>query len=199
MSALAAQDQGEAVEFIYVEHPDVARDFPEDLKAVLPRFRMILEPSPTSYGLRNAGVRAATTPWVAMLDADCLPGPAWLQRVSRSIHAHPSAAVISGRTRYPGAGLMERIMALLSRSYLDRGKPGRTEFISHTTASSSARFTSTAHCPPEPVSIRRAFNPRRCCAGAACFGSIHRSSAYTITKAGRWSVISAATPDIAPS
>lgn len=130
MSALAAQDQGEAVEFIYVEHPDVARDFPEDLKAVLPRFRMILEPSPTSYGLRNAGVRAATTPWVAMLDADCLPGPAWLQRVSRSIHAHPSAAVISGRTRYPGAGLMERIMALLSRSYLDRGKPGRTEFIS---------------------------------------------------------------------
>jgi len=129
MSALAAQDQGEAVEFIYVEHPDVARGFPEDLKAVLPRFRMVLESSPTSYGLRNAGVRAAATPWVAMLDADCLPGPGWLQRVARSIRANQSAAVISGRTRYPGLGLMERILALLARSYPDRGKAGRTEFI----------------------------------------------------------------------
>ena len=109
MSALAAQDRGEAVEVIYVEHPDLAGDFPEDLKAILPRFRMVLESSPTSYGLRNAGVRAAATPWVAMLDADCLPGPGWLQRVARSIRANQSAAVISGRTRYPGLGLMERI------------------------------------------------------------------------------------------
>jgi Glycosyl transferase family 2 len=130
MSALAAQDQGEAVEFIYAEHQDVARDVPEDLKTVLPRLRMVLESSPTSYGLRNAGVRAATTPWVAMLDADCLPGPDWLHRVNRSIRANTSAAAISGRTRYPGAGLMERILALLSRSYVDRGKADRTEFIS---------------------------------------------------------------------
>jgi hypothetical protein len=130
MSAVAAQDEGEAVEFIYVEHPDVARDFPEDLKAVLPRFRMVPDPSPSSYGLRNAGVRAATTPWVAMLDADCLPGPGWLPRVAQSIRANPSAAAISGRTLYPGAGVMERILALLSRSYLDRGKSAPTEFIS---------------------------------------------------------------------
>jgi hypothetical protein len=129
MSALAAQDQGEAIEFIYAEHPDVARGFPEDLKALLPRFRMVSDSSPTSYGLRNAGVRAATTPWVAMLDADCLPGPGWLQEVSRTIRANSSATVISGRTGYPGHGLMERILALLSRSYVDRGRAGPTEFI----------------------------------------------------------------------
>lgn len=129
LSALAAQDQGEAVEFIYVEHPDVARGLPEDLKDVLPRFRMVLDSSPNSYGLRNAGVRAATTPWVAMLDADCLPGPGWLQAVSRTIRANPSATVISGRTAYPGLGLMERTLALLSRSYVDRGAAGPTGFI----------------------------------------------------------------------
>jgi hypothetical protein len=130
MGALAAQDRGEAAEFIYVEHPDVARSVPEDLETLLPRSRIVLEPAPTSFGLRNAGVRAATTPWVAMLDADCLPGPGWLQRVRESIRSHPSAAAISGRTRYPGTGLMERILAVLSRSYVDRGTPGRTGFIS---------------------------------------------------------------------
>lgn len=129
MAALAAQDRGEATEFIYVEHPEVARGFPEDLKAVLPRFRMVLDASPSSYGRRNAGVRAATTPWVAMLDADCLPGPGWLSEVSRTIRANSSAAVISGRTGYPGHGLIERILALLSRSYVDRGEAGPTEFI----------------------------------------------------------------------
>jgi hypothetical protein len=130
MSTLAAQDQGEAVEFIYVERPNVARDFPADLKTVLPRFRMVLDASPSSYGLRNAGVRAAATPWVAMLDADCLPGPGWLQKVAQSIRANASAAAISGRTLYPGAGVTERILALLDRSYLDRGHSAPTEFIS---------------------------------------------------------------------
>ena len=130
LCALAAQDQGEAEEFIYVEHPDTAKQFPEDLRLILPRFRMVLESSTNSYGLRNAGVRAAATSWVAMLDADCLSGPGWLQRVALSIRGNSSAAAISGRTRYPGTGVMERICALLSRSYLDRGDAGPTQFIS---------------------------------------------------------------------
>lgn len=129
LTALAAQDQGEAVEFIFVEHPDFARDFPEDLRALLPRFRMVTDSSPNSYGLRNAGVRAATTPWVALLDADCLPGLGWLQHVSRTIRANSSAAAISGRTDYPGRAPIVRILALLSRSYLDQGKEGPTGFI----------------------------------------------------------------------
>jgi hypothetical protein len=130
LTALAAQDRGEATEFIYVEHPDTARELPESLKAVLPRFRVVLDASPNSYGRRNAGVRAATTPWVAMLDADCLPGPGWLQEVSRIVRTEPSPAVVSGRTRYPGSGLMERILALVSRSYVDRGAAaGPTGFI----------------------------------------------------------------------
>src|SRR5262245_51302306 len=105
--ALAAEDRGEALEFVYVEHPDRVRSFPEDLKGLLPRLRVVLDASPTSYGLRNAGVRAAATPWVAMLDADCLPCSGWLKQVSRIIRANPDAAVISGRTRYPGSSLME--------------------------------------------------------------------------------------------
>lgn len=130
LTALAAQDRGEASEFIYVEHPDAARDLPEDLPTLLPRFRVVLDASSNSYGRRNAGVRAAATPWVAMLDADCVPGPGWLAAVARIVRAEPSPAVVSGRTRYPGSGLMTRILALVSRSYVDRGaEAGPTEFI----------------------------------------------------------------------
>ena len=129
MSALAAQDAGEALEFIYVMQPEEAAVFPADLRAVLPRLRIVIDASPTSYDLRNEGVRAATTPWVAMLDADCVPGPGWLEHVARLVRSHPVAAVISGRTLYPGKGLMDRILSLLSRSYVDRGKAGPTAFI----------------------------------------------------------------------
>jgi hypothetical protein len=126
---LAAQDEGEATEFIYVEHPDAAHAMPDDLRTMLPRLRLVLDASSTSYGRRNAGVRAATTPWVAMLDADCLPGPGWLREVRRIIRDAAGAAVVSGRTRYPGRGLVERILALLSRAYVDRGAAGPTDFI----------------------------------------------------------------------
>lgn len=129
LSALAAEDQGEAVEFIYVEHPALACHLPEDLTGILSRLRVVTDASPSSYGRRNAGVRAAATPWVAMLDADCLPCTGWMQQVSRTIRTNPSAAAISGRTRYPGCGLMERILALLSRAYVDRGEAGPTGFV----------------------------------------------------------------------
>jgi len=129
MSALVAQDRGEAVEFIYVERPEVAGDMPADLRTLLPRFRTVTDDAPTSYGLRNAGVRAATTPWVAMLDADCTPGDGWLQAVIAIIRDNPKATVISGRTAYPGKSILERTLALLSRAYVDRGLAGRTGFI----------------------------------------------------------------------
>lgn len=129
MTALAAQDKAEALEFIYVEQPELAQAFPGDLLTLLPRFRVVTDSATSSYGLRNAGVRAATTPWVAMLDADCIPGDNWLQAVSATIRANSSATVISGRTNYPRNSTLERMLALLSRAYVDRGTAGPTDFI----------------------------------------------------------------------
>jgi hypothetical protein len=128
-ATLAADDHGEADEFIYVATPDAADDMPHDLRDGLPRLRVVVESATSSYELRNAGVRAARTPWVAMLDADCIPCAGWLARVVRTIRANPSATAISGRTHYPGNGVMERILALLSRAYVDRGTAGPTPFI----------------------------------------------------------------------
>lgn len=129
LSALAAEDRGEAVAFIYVKTSAQADDLPDDLSAILPRLRVVTDAALSSYGRRNAGVRAASTPWVAMLDADCQPCSGWLRKVALTIRANPTAAVISGRTRYPGSRILERILALLSRSYVDRGAAGPTAFI----------------------------------------------------------------------
>src|SRR4030095_14442408 len=69
-------------------------------------------------------MRAASSDWVAVLDADCTPLPDWVQKIHQAIRARPDAAVISGRTVYPGRNRSERVLGLLSRAYLDPGRAG---------------------------------------------------------------------------
>lgn len=82
------QDQGEAVESIYAEEPNVARDFPEDLKTILPRFRMVLVSSPTSYSLRNArGLAACQTRKTKIRTVGWVPSTYTRCSVATDIHA----------------------------------------------------------------------------------------------------------------
>ncbi|RBY92789.1 mycofactocin biosynthesis glycosyltransferase MftF [Blastococcus sp. TF02A-30] len=53
---------------------------------------------------RNAGLRAATTPFVAFLDSDCVPRPGWLGRLLAHL-ADPRLAAVAPRiTALPGRG-----------------------------------------------------------------------------------------------
>ncbi len=51
-----------------------------------------------------------------------------------AMNANPEASVISGKTVYAGRGLGERMLSLLSRSYVDAGQAGVTRFISNNNA-----------------------------------------------------------------
>ncbi|MFN7922850.1 MAG: glycosyltransferase [Bryobacteraceae bacterium] len=75
-------------------------------------------------------MEAATGDWVAIVDADCIPGPSWLRVLRADLAANPEAAAVSSRTMYAGRSWLERISGLLSRSYLDPGRRGSTRFIS---------------------------------------------------------------------
>lgn len=84
----------------------------------------------SSYELKNRAAEAATGDWLAIVDADCIPQRQWLQVIRATIAKHPAAAAVSAKTMYPGRSRMERVLGLLSRSYLDPGRRGLTRFIS---------------------------------------------------------------------
>jgi cellulose synthase/poly-beta-1,6-N-acetylglucosamine synthase-like glycosyltransferase len=120
----------EAVEFFLVEADDVNR-VPDDLQQILPGLRVVRSAGKTSYDFKNAGARAAASDFVVLLDADCVPQPGWWRALIEHHRQHPEAAAISGRTLYRAAGLLPRILALIDRSYVDCGAPGRTRAVSN--------------------------------------------------------------------
>ena len=134
LAALAQQDIDEPIEVLVVESSEHAARIPDDLVGLVPALRVVAVPAASSYELKNQGVRAAGAELVALLDADCAPARDWLRCAVGAMRAHPHAAAISGRTRYASRGLDERILAVLSRAYLDPGRAGPTTFISNNNA-----------------------------------------------------------------
>ncbi len=95
---------------------------------------MVAGPGGGTYPLKNAAFRVASADLVVLLDADCVPERDWLRRLVDAIRAHPEAVAVSTKTEYPGRTLGERILSLLSRSYVDPGSPGETRFITNNSA-----------------------------------------------------------------
>jgi cellulose synthase/poly-beta-1,6-N-acetylglucosamine synthase-like glycosyltransferase len=130
LKALRGQDYREPVEFLLVEADDGKR-VPDDLQQILPGLRVVRTPGKTSYDFKNAGAAAAASDFVVLLDADCVPRPGWWRALIEHRRQHPEAAAISGRTLYRAQGLLPRILALIDRSYVECGEPGRTRAVSN--------------------------------------------------------------------
>jgi hypothetical protein len=134
LRALARQDFDEPMEVLLVESSRHADRMPDEVQRLVPSLKVVRSQAATSYELKNEGVRAATSELVVLLDADCTPSDDWLRRAVESMRAHPEAVATSGRTRYAGRGVVERVLAVLSRAYLDPGEAGATPFISNNNA-----------------------------------------------------------------
>ena len=134
LSALARQDCTEPAEFILSEHERFADAIPPYLSDLLPSLRVVTSSGNGSYALKNYGVAQASAELIAILDADCSPERDWLSNIIAAFRTWPDTAAISGRTTYEGRTLWERILALLSRSYLDTVHEGPTPFISNNNA-----------------------------------------------------------------
>ncbi len=57
------------------------------------------EEIPSAFRARNAGIRATSTPWLAFLDADCVPDPSWLECLLEEA-LERNAHITSGRIHY---------------------------------------------------------------------------------------------------
>jgi hypothetical protein len=134
LAALARQDFAGRAEFLLVESIRAASSMPASLAGLLPGLSVILVETEGSYALKNAGVRQASADVVGIIDADCAPHPGWVSALVRAFERHPDAAAVSGRTTYAGRTLLERVLGLLNRSFLDPGRAGPTRFIGNNNA-----------------------------------------------------------------
>ena len=134
LGGLGQQAFDEPVEVILVDSTPAGQQMPPDLTGLVPSLRVIGAAHETSRELLNNAVRAATAELVALLDGDCAPAPGWLRAGVGTMRAHPDAAAVSGLTVYPPTGFSNRVLATLSRAFIDPGGPGVTRFISSNNA-----------------------------------------------------------------
>lgn len=134
LAGLARQTYSGRVEHIVLESARLRQQLPADLATVLTDVQLVFCAAQDSLALRNEGVRLARGDVVVFLDADCIPDPQWLERMVATMADHPEVSVVSGRTVYGGASVMERTLSLLSRAYVDRGDAGTTRYISNNNA-----------------------------------------------------------------
>ena len=124
LCALTAQDVSGA-EIIVADNAT-----PGGLGAVQAAFegvRFITEPERGAAAARNGGVAASSAPWIAFLDADCVPAPDWMARLAQ-IMAGPQDSVTGGRidvfdeTPAPrsGAEAFETVFAFDQETYIER-------------------------------------------------------------------------------
>ncbi len=152
LSALARQDFVGRVELLLIEPVEAGPSgaAAAETTSALPALRVVRAPLADSYALKNHGAEIASGDVVVLLDADCVPESDWLRRLVAPLAEDATLTAVSGRTTYAGRGTTERILGLLSRAFLDPGKPGRTCFVSHNNGA-CRRAAYLAH--PLPVGL----------------------------------------------
>ncbi len=90
-------------------------------RALAPRV-VLVDGGPAYPGrARNLAVRAATRPWVAFVDAGCVPAPDWLEKLIAARDAQPGADVVYGDYDPLVDGEWEAAQALVLLSPRDPG------------------------------------------------------------------------------
>lgn len=88
--------EGLVVEVIVVNDGGCPLDA-QGLDAVLPGVVILEQANTGPAGARNTGIAAASQPYLAFTDDDCLPEPEWLQDLQAALVRHPTA-LIGGHT-----------------------------------------------------------------------------------------------------
>jgi len=131
LKAFAAQDFDEPFELIVVENSKFANEVPAILDTIAPDTRVVFTEQTQSAHLKDYGVHQCLGDLVAVIEADCLPNPAWLRTLVQVLREQPDVDVVSGRTWYGDQSLYRRCLNLLHRAFDDYGRPSTSIFISN--------------------------------------------------------------------
>lgn len=121
LAAIAGQTYpANAIETLIILDADVPAADREELVRRHHGLRVLASEKSNYFDAKNAGARAATGDFVALLDGDCAPAPDWLDRLVEAFR--PGVAAIAGKTRYTGRTWAERIFSIPDFAYvLDEG------------------------------------------------------------------------------
>lgn len=123
---------------------------PSDIAARSPLVEVHFAPFQHSAPLKDAALPYATTPLVAVVEADCLPEPGWLEALVSAFNRQPDLEIVSGRTSYGPGGPLRRVAELLDRGLMERTRNGNAIHVSVNGALYRRKMLEQYPFPPEP-------------------------------------------------
>jgi glycosyltransferase involved in cell wall biosynthesis len=105
----------EAREVLIVTGPEATAAEVEALRRAWPDACLVASPLASYFAAKNAGAAAARGDYVALLDADCVPAPDWVEKLLARFE--PGVGSVAGRTRYPASGGLARLLSIPDFAY----------------------------------------------------------------------------------
>jgi len=131
LTSLANQDFQEPFEVILVENDALRGSLPSDVAAMVPNLRVVFSQETRSAELKDHGVSVTSSPFVAIIEADCRLNAEWLRVLVDVLRSHPEVSAVSSKTTYGAGSLWRRCFTLLDRAYMDLGHTGPTRNLSN--------------------------------------------------------------------
>jgi len=131
LQGLSEQDLSIPYDVILVESSAVQdQPVPELLYELVPQLKILYFDSERSADLKEFGIRQCQSPYIAVLESDCVPSENWLRLLLAAMETGEYAAA-SGRTFYGEETAFRRVMNLFHRSYDDPGRSDVTQLVSN--------------------------------------------------------------------
>ena len=99
------------------------RPFRDKIREEHPRVRLVEALRATYYGMKTAGIEAATGDVIALLDSDTVPVAVWAEKIADRIEA--GADVVAGKTRYAAGERFARTFDFFNFGYIQADASGR--------------------------------------------------------------------------
>ncbi len=104
------------IEAIVVLDPEVPAAAAEAVRRRFGFVRFVASPVANYFAAKNAGAHAARGSVVALLDGDCVPDAAWVERLVSRLE--PGIAAVGGRTRYAAVTPLANTLAVPDFGYV---------------------------------------------------------------------------------
>jgi hypothetical protein len=131
LKGLSEQDIEISFEVILVESSSLKdQEVPDLLYELVPQLKIHYFESERSAELKEYGIKCCKSPYIAVLESDCVPSSNWLRLLLKAMETGQYAAA-SGRTFYGEQTSFRRVMNLFHRSYDDPGKSDITNLVSN--------------------------------------------------------------------